>query len=65
MDGDERRSNGSRDVHGAAITTDNQVRSFQESDKLGQVCFTDQIYGLLLHLACYAFDEWFIVRRSS
>src|SRR5436305_2076781 len=63
MYSDKWRSNGSCDVHGAAITTDKQVRSFQESDKLGQACFTGPIDGSLLHLACYAFVEWFIVSR--
>jgi hypothetical protein len=49
MYSDERRSNSSRDVHGTTITTNKQVCSIQESDKLGQACFTGQIDSLLLH----------------
>ncbi len=54
---DERRANGCRYVHRAAVATDYQVGSLQERNKLGQARLASQVDGVLLHAACHALDE--------
>src|SRR5579863_3568602 len=64
MYSDQRRSDRRRDMHGAAISTDEQVSALQQRCQLLQAGFSGQVDRLLLHAAGYTLYQREVIGRA-